>query len=97
MSSRFAFGIERDAEIRRHVGGDRDLVGRRRVGEQPPLGVEDQLLRGEPAHALHEAALDLADVDRRVQRASDVVEDVDARHAVLAGERVDDHLEQAAP
>ena len=35
-----------------------------------PFGVEDELLGREPAHALHEAALDLADVDRRVEGAS---------------------------
>src|SRR3712207_8535932 len=46
---------------------DRDLVGRRRMREEPSFGVEDELLGREPAHALHEAALDLADVDRRVQ------------------------------
>ena len=35
------------------------------MGAEPPLLVEDQFLGGEPAHALHEAALDLADVERR--------------------------------
>ena len=73
-------GIKRDAEIGRHVGGDRNLVGGGRMREQAALLVEDQLLGGEPAHALHEAALDLADIDGRIQRASDIVEDVDAPH-----------------
>ena len=57
-----------------------------------PCCVENQFLGGEPAHALHEAALDLADIDGRIERASDIVENVDAPQAVLAGERVDDHL-----
>ena len=65
--------------------------------QEPPLGVEDQLLGGEPAHALHEAALDLADVDRRVQRAPAIVQDVDAHDPVLAGEGVDDDLGAGRP
>ena len=73
----------------------RDLVGAGRVGPQPPLLVPPQLLGGQPAHALDEAALDLADVDRRVQRLADIVQDVDALDLVLAGQRVDRDL--AAP
>jgi hypothetical protein len=56
--------------------------------------VVDQFLHGQPAHALDEAALDLAQVDRRIERAADVVEDVDRGHLVLAGQRVDHHLAQ---
>src|SRR5438034_7428931 len=41
------------------------------------------------AHALHEAALDLAAVDRLDQRLADVVENVDLAHAMHAGEAVD--------
>ncbi len=58
----------RDVERRRHVAAGRDLVGRGRVRAQPALVVPPQLLGGQPAHALDEAALDLAEVDRRVQR-----------------------------
>ena len=61
------------------------------MSRRPSL-LEDQLLGGEPAHALHEAALDLADVDGRIQRAADIVQDVDAQEPVLARERIDDHL-----
>ena len=54
--------------------------------------IEHQLLSGEPARALHEAALDLAEIDGRIQRAAHVMQDVHAQHAVLAGERVNSHL-----
>ncbi len=40
--------------------------------------VPAQLLEGQPADALHEAALDLAEVDQRRERVADVVHDVDA-------------------
>ena len=33
---------------------------------EPALTVVHQLFRRQPAHALNEAALDLADIDRRV-------------------------------
>src|SRR3546814_3908957 len=49
-------------------------------------------LGGEPAQALHEAALDLAEVERRVQRVAAVVQNVDALDPVFAGEGVDDDL-----
>ena len=62
------------------------------MGPQPPLAVPDQLLGGEPARALHVAALDLAHVQRGVQRGAAVVEDVGPQDAVLAGQRVDDDL-----
>ena len=54
--------------------------------------VPAQLLGRQPAHALDEAALDLAEVDRRIDRAADVVQEVGAQHPVLAGERIDDDL-----
>ena len=57
-----------------------------------PCLVPDQLLHGQPARALHVAALDLAEVDRRVQAGADVVQDVGAQDPVLAGQRVDRHL-----
>jgi hypothetical protein len=68
------------------------------VGEQlAGLRVPDQLLGGQPAHALDEGAFDLADVDGRVDGAAHVVQDVGAQHAVLAGQGVDGHLAAAAP
>src|SRR3546814_9593421 len=42
--------------------------------------------------ALHEAALDLAEVERRVQRVAAVVQNADALDPVFAGEGVDDDL-----
>ena len=74
-------GVRRAASTRKSLGrvaDRRDLVGARRVREEPALARPTQLLAREPAHALHEAALDLAAVDARVQRVADVVEDVDA-------------------
>jgi len=62
------------------------------VGSKVALVVEDQFFGGQPTHALNEAALDLAPVDGRVQRPADVVQDIDAQGAVLAGQGVDDHL-----
>ncbi len=59
---------------------------------QAPRAVPPQLLGGEPAEPLDEAALDLADIDRRVQRAAAIVQDVDALDAGLARERVDGGL-----
>ena len=69
-----------------------NLVGRGAVGAQPPFCVPPQLFGGEPAHALHERALDLAQVDRRIERAAAVLEQLGAQDARLAGERVDRDL-----
>ena len=55
------------------------------------LGVE-QLLRGRPAHPLHEAADHLAAVDGGIERSADVDQDVHARDRELAGQAVDLHL-----
>ena len=62
------------------------------MGAQAPLVVPPQFFGGQPAHALHETALDLADVDGRIQRGADVVQDVDPLDPVFAGERVDGDL-----
>ena len=62
------------------------------MGQQPALRVPDQFLAGQPAHALDEAAFDLADVERRVDAAPDVVQDVDRQHPALAGQQVDGDL-----
>ena len=60
--------------------------------ELAALRMPHQFLGREPAHALDEGALDLADVDRRVQRLACVVQDVGAQQLPFAGQRVDDHL-----
>ena len=51
---------QRHVENLRAVGCERDLVGRRRMRAHPALGIPPQFLRRQPAHALDEAALDLA-------------------------------------
>ena len=51
--------------------------------------VPAQVLQRQPARSLHEAALDLAEVDQRREAVADVVHDVDAAGAVGAGEAVD--------
>ena len=78
-----------DIEDFRHVGGERDLVGGRRMGAQPPLAIPPQFFRRQPAHALNEAAFDLALVDGRVQRAADIVEHIGAVDDIFAGQRID--------
>ena len=59
---------------------------------QAASGVPHQLLGGEPAHALHKAALNLANVDGRVDGAAHVVQDVHPQHPVLPGQGVDGDL-----
>ena len=59
---------------------------------QLALVVPPQLFRREPAHSLDEAALDLAHVDRRVQRLADIVQNVDAQQPIFAGQRVHDYF-----
>ena len=60
--------------------------------ELAALRMPDQFLGRQPAHALDERALDLPDVDGRIQRPAGIVEDVGAQQFPFAGERVDDHL-----
>ena len=57
-----------------------------------PLVVPHELLGREPAHALYEAAFDLADIYRWIDAAACVVQDIDLEHPALASARVDDHL-----
>ena len=59
-------------------------------------GVPPQVLQGQPARALDEAALDLSDVDQGRQAVADVVHDVDPAGAVGTGEPVDLDLGLAA-
>ena len=85
-----------------HLREARQLVGARRLREQPPAAravarVPAQLLEREPSGALHEGALDLAEVDDRRERVADVVEDVDPQHPVRAREPVDLDLRRGRP
>ena len=70
VSSRFgAFCKDARIEDRRHVAAAGDLVGRRPVRAQMALGrPTTSSSRREPAHALHEGALDLAEIDRGIER-----------------------------
>ena len=80
---------ERHVELGRRVAEGRDLVGARRVRQEAPAIVPEQLLARQPAHALHERALDLPAIDARVQRVAHVVEDVHAEDALHPAEAVD--------
>ena len=51
-----------------------------------------QLFAREPAHALNECAFNLPFIQCRIQRAAHIVQDVNALHFHLAGQRVDSHL-----
>src|ERR1700722_19103752 len=79
--ARFCRPLEQvHVELRWHLGEARDLVGARRLGVQPapvrPVGlVPEQFLQRQPSDALHETALDLAQVDQRGQAVADVVLD----------------------
>ncbi len=84
-------------ELLRHLGEAGQLVRARRPGQQPAAvrsvaGVPAQVFEGQPARALDEAALDLADVDHRGEAVADVVDDVHPPDAVRAGEAVHLHL-----
>ena len=59
--------------------------------------VEDHLFGGDETEPLDVAALDLADVDRRVRRPAGVVEDVGAQYGELAGQDVDLDLRDGEP
>lgn len=59
---------------------------------QPPLVVPHQLLRGQPAHPLNEPALNLAKVDRPVQRLAGIVQNVCALHNIFASQCIDRHF-----
>ena len=68
-----------------------DLVGGQVLGEQPAAVVEAELLDGQPADALGQAALDLAAVDLGREGAAGVVDDLDRLDAVGAAQAV--HLD----
>ena len=95
------FGAHRSQRVR-GVGelnlGARNIRKRRQVivaeagiGDAAAL-VDDHLLIQRRAERLRDAAFDLSAVDRRIQRAAHVVQDVDAEQPRLAAERVDGHF-----
>ena len=62
------------------------------MGGQQARVVPHQLLGGQPAHALDEAAFHLSDVDGRVDAATGVVQHVDGQYLGFTGQRVDGHF-----
>jgi hypothetical protein len=54
--------------------------------------VRDQFFGGQPAHALDATALDLADVNRPVERRTHVMQDVHAQYLGFTGEGVYGHF-----
>src|SRR5262245_66405548 len=87
-----ASGEQLHAEVGGDGGGERDLVGRERIGEDEAGLIMNDLLHGEPAEALDEAALDLAAIDLGIERGAAILENVDAVEPHLAGQGVDGHL-----
>jgi hypothetical protein len=81
-----------DLEVLGHVTGHRDFVGAGAMGEQAAFFVPNALFHGEPTHALHISAFNLALVHRRVDAAAHVVHDVHRFEPPLAGAGVDLHL-----
>ncbi len=51
------------------------------MGPQAAFAVPPQFLGREPAHALDECPLDLAEVDRRIERATAILDELGAQHA----------------
>ena len=88
----FAVLNQRDAQITGHITDRRDFVAGRAIGEQFALVVPHQFFAGEPAHALHKTALNLADINGRIQRRAHVMQNVGAQQAVFAGQRIHQHF-----
>src|SRR5210317_1095156 len=68
-----------DPEVRGQIRAGRYLVRRRCVCAEVTLLVPPELLRRQPADALHVAAFDLAEIDGWVQRITAIVQDVRAQ------------------
>ena len=80
-----------------HFGSVVDVgyfVGGQAVGQDLPLGRDDELLARHPADPLHEGALDLPEVDGRIETAADVVHDLDRIDAGNAAQPVDGRFDQ---
>ena len=67
------------------------------MGKQLSLGIVNQFLGRQPAHALNESAFDLPHIDRRIDRCADIVQHVSAQVLHLAGQRVDCDLRAGSP
>ena len=90
----FAVGFipEIDVEMRGNVAGGGNFVGAGGVGGQHAALVPHQLLGGQPTHALHKTAFNLADVDGGVDGPANILKDVHPKHAGLTRQRVNRHF-----
>ena len=59
---------------------------------KPPGIVPDQLFGGQPTGPLDKPTLDLANIDGRVQRPPDIMQDVGPQDPVLAGQQIHRYL-----
>jgi len=93
----FARRPQARAELARQITRDRDFVGRGCVRAQTPACIEPDFLGRKPAHALHEAAFDLAQIDGGVERAPGIVQQLGTVERILAGQRVDRRFDIGGP
>eukprot|EP00960_Hanusia_phi_P078277 768800-Hanusia_phi.AAC.11 len=85
------------AQVDRDVVSRRDLVRRGPPREQLSVVHPHELLQREEPQPLHERALHLPHVHRRVQRVPDVVQDVSAEGGEVSGQHVDLNLRARDP
>ena len=78
--------------MRGNVAGGGNFVGAGGVGGQHAALVPHQLLGGQPTHALHKTAFNLADVDGGVDGPANILKDVHPKHAGLTRQRVNRHF-----
>ena len=86
-------GQQCHAEVMRCIPDGGDLVRGWPVRQQVTPWTPYQRLAGQPPESLDVPAFDLADVDGRQQRLTDIVEDVDAADTVLASQARDFDLD----
>ncbi|GEM_PF-4576266 len=55
---------------------------------QSAFVVPDKLFRSQPAHALHETAFNLAEIDDAIERSPGIMKNISAFHHIFAGERI---------
>jgi hypothetical protein len=67
------------------------------MSREPALRIPDELLGGQPAHALNKAPFDLADVDCRINAVAYIVKNIDALNDIFTREGVDLDLTAGSP
>lgn len=79
------FGFyQRYPHVGRHVANGRNFVAGGAVGHQSPLLIPYPLFAGQPANSLYNPPLYLTDINCRIQRRADVVQNITAKQSVLA-------------